>query len=305
MSVTTSGDEAKFGPPTLIQQSNIKPQTEFYQLPEHPLITIEASRSWEGMNPLHLWSYRELIYFLAWRDLKLRYKQTALGIVWVILQPVLGTIIFTIFLGRLVGVPSENVPYILFAYAGLMIWIFFSGAISATGSSLVGNAHLITKVYFPRFIIPIATILARFADLAVAFVIMAGLLIYFHRPISATILLAPVVILLVALLALGFGMWTSAINVKYRDVGLALPVLIQLWMFVSPVVYPLSFVPEKWRTIYSLNPLVGLIDTFRAVLFNRPINFSALMISITVTLLLLMYAAYAFRNREKTFADIV
>jgi lipopolysaccharide transport system permease protein len=274
-------------------------------IPQSPLVVIEQSNPWVAINFRELWFYRELLYFLVWRDLKVRYKQTILGIAWVVFQPLLMTVIFTIFLGILARVPSDNVPYPLFVYAGTMLWTFFSGAVSTTGNSLVGNAHLITKAYFPRVMIPIASIAARLVDVVVAFVILIGLMLYFHVAITPSILLSPLLILLLALLALGFGMWTSAVNVKYRDVGIALPVLIQLWMFVSPVVYPLSFVPARWRLVYALNPLVGIIDAFRAVLFGNNLNWPSLFISIGFTAVLLAYATYAFQSREKTFADII
>jgi lipopolysaccharide transport system permease protein len=197
------------------------------------------------------------------------------------------------------------VPYPIFAYAGLLLWTFFSGAISGSGNSLVGNAHLITKVYFPRLLVPLASILARMVDLLVALVMLIGLMIYFRVGITTGLIMAPVMIVLLALLALGLGMWTSALNVKYRDVGLALPVFIQLWMFVSPVVYPLTLVPERWRLLYSLNPLVGIIEGFRAALFGKSFNWQALGISAIVTLALLVYAGFVFKRREKTFADII
>lgn len=269
------------------------------------LIVIEPGNSWVGLELGDLWAHRELLYFLVWRDLKVRYKQTVLGVAWVVLQPLLMTLIFTIVLGKLIRVPSNDIPYPLFAYAGLMLWTFFSGAVSSTGNSLVGNAHLITKVYFPRLIIPLATVTARLVDFVVSFVILFGFMLYYKVGITTHFLMVPVVILLLALLGLGFGLWTSAVNVKYRDVGLALPVLIQLWMFASPVVYPLSLVPPGWQLAYSLNPLVGLIEGFRAALFGSKFNWPALLISAGVTLVLLVYGTYAFQRREKTFADII
>jgi lipopolysaccharide transport system permease protein len=272
---------------------------------QSPMVVIEPSKPWIAINVRDLWLSRELLYFLVWRDLKVRYKQTVLGIAWVVFQPVFMTIIFTVFLGSWVRVPSDGVPYALFAYAGLLPWTFFSGAVLSTSNSLVGNANLITKVYFPRLIIPIASVAARLVDLGVAFVILIGLMFYFRAPITSHLLMIPFLILLVALLALAFGLWTSAVNVKYRDVGIALPVLIQLWMFASPIVYPLSLVPPRWRLVYSLNPLVGVTEGFRAALFGLRLNRTALSISIVVTLVLLIYSTYAFRRREKTFADIV
>src|SRR5215213_7219742 len=270
-----------------------------------PWSTIERTNSWKIFDLRELWAYRELLVFLAWRDVRVRYKQAVLGMGWVVLQPLLMTLVFTVFLGVIVRVPSDNVPYPLFAYSGLLLWTFFSGAISGSGNSLIGNAHLITKVYFPRLLIPLASILARMVDLFVALVMLVGLMIYFRVGVSSGLLIAPLLIGLLALLALGLGMWTSALNVKYRDVGLALPVFVQLWMFVSPVVYPLTLVPEPWRFVYSLNPLVGIIEGFRAALFGKSFNWQALAISAIVTLALLVYAGFVFKRREKTFADII
>jgi lipopolysaccharide transport system permease protein len=272
---------------------------------ELPWSTIERTTSWKIFDLSELWAYRELLFFLTWRDIRVRYKQAVLGMGWVVLQPLLMTLVFTVFLGVIVRVPSDNVPYPIFAYSGLLLWTFFSGAISGSGNSLVGNAHLITKVYFPRLLVPLASILARMVDLLVALVMLIGLMIYFRVGVSTGLLMAPVMIILLALLALGLGMWTSALNVKYRDVGLALPVFIQLWMFVSPVVYPLTLVPERWRLMYSLNPLVGIIEGFRAALFGKSFNWQALGISAIVSLALLVYAGFVFKRREKTFADII
>jgi lipopolysaccharide transport system permease protein len=215
------------------------------------------------------------------------------------------TIIFTAVLGRLLRVPSDNVPYPLFAYSGLMLWTFFSGAVSVTGNSLLGNAQLITKVHFPRLIIPLASITARFVDVGVAYLLLLGMMAFYRVGITPGFLLTPLVLAMLALLALGFGMWTSALNVRYRDIGLALPVLIQLWMFVSPILYPLSHVPERWQLAYSLNPLVGIIEAFRAALFGSPMNWPAFAVSAVVTPALLVYAAYAFQRRERTFADVI
>jgi lipopolysaccharide transport system permease protein len=270
-----------------------------------PWSTIEPSHSWKIVDLQELWAYRELLFFLTWRDLRVRYKQAVLGMGWVVLQPLMMTLVFTVFLGVIVRVPSDNVPYPLFAYSGLLLWTFFSGAISGSGNSLVGNAHLITKVYFPRLLVPLASILARMVDLLVALVMLVGLMIYFRVGVSSGLLMVPVVIFLLALLALGLGMWTSALNVKYRDISLALPVFIQLWMFVSPVVYPLTLVPERWRLVYSLNPLVGIIEGFRAALFGKSFNWPALGISAIVILVLLVYAGFVFKRHEKTFADII
>ena len=270
-----------------------------------PTIVIEPTTKWASLQLREIWEHRELLYFLVWRDLKVRYKQTALGVVWVLLQPLLMTLIFTVVLGRIIRMPTQKVPYALFAYTGLTLWIFFSSAVSITGNCLVQNANLITKVYFPRLIVPMASIIARIVDLAIALLILGALMFYYRVSFSSQIVMVPVLVLLLSLLALAFGLWTSAVNVKYRDVGLALPVLIQLWMFLSPVVYPASQVPEKFRFMFSLNPLVGLLDGFRAALFGTPFEWYPILVSTIITFVLLPYAAYAFVSREKTFADII
>jgi lipopolysaccharide transport system permease protein len=252
-----------------------------------------------------MWSYRELLYFLIWRDVKVRYKQTGLGVAWAIIQPLFTMIIFTLFFGRLAGVPSDNVPYPLFAYAGLLPWTFFSNAISNSGNSLVGSANLITKVYFPRMIIPGAAVAAGLVDFAIALIILILLMFYYGVILSWSILMFPVLVTLTTLLAVGVGMWLSALNVKYRDVRFALPFLVQLWMFVSPVIYPTSFLPVKFRWLLSLNPLTGIIEGYRSSLFGRRFDWTALAMSAAITLVLLVYASYSFRRMEKSFADIV
>ena len=283
----------------------VDPHSRRGSLPDQPLVTIEAHSSWQIFSLKELWAYRELLYFLVWRDLKVRYKQTALGVAWVAFQPILMTIIFSVVLGRLAQVPSDNVPYLLFAYAGLVFWTFFSSAILTASNSLIGNANLVTKVYFPRVLIPIATVVARLLDLAVALVILTVLMFYFQIALTPRLVLVPFFILLLALLALAVGMWTAAVNVKYRDVGFTVPVLVQLWMFVSPVLYPLSLIPPRWRLLYSLDPLVGVIEGFRAALFGSDFYWPAILISAIMTPLFLLYAAYEFQTREKTFADII
>jgi homopolymeric O-antigen transport system permease protein len=270
-----------------------------------PLVRIRPAASWVPLNFKQVWSYRELLYFLMWRDVKVRYKQTVLGAAWAIIQPLFTMLIFTLFFGRLAGVPSDNVPYPVFVYAGLLIWTFFSNALTNSGNSLVGNQNLLTKVYFPRIIIPGATVGAGLVDLAISFLVLIGLMIYYDVGLTWGILLVPVIIIFTTILALGVGMWTSALNVKYRDIRFALPFAIQLWMFLSPIIYPSTFVPVKWRWLLTLNPLTGLIDGFRAALFAQRINWSTLAISIAITLAILVYAAYVFRRMERSFADIV
>lgn len=274
-------------------------------LPDEPVVTIEPNEGWSPVELSDLWAFRELLYFLTWRDVKVRYKQTELGVVWAIIQPLLTMLIFTIFFGRLAGVPSDNVPYPLFAYAGLLPWTFFANAISNSGNSLIGNANLITKVYFPRMIIPGAAVAAGLVDFAIGFVILILLMIYYGVAVTWSLLMFPVVVLLTALLALGVGMWLSALNVKYRDVRFVLPFLVQLWMFVSPVIYPASFLPPRVRWILSLNPMTGIIEGYRSSLFDLPFNWIALAMATATTLALLIYSAFAFRRMEKSFADIV
>ena len=274
-------------------------------LPDEPLVVIEPNKGWSALDLRDLWAFRELLYFLTWRDVKVRYKQTELGVAWAIIQPLFTMLIFTLFFGRLAGVPSDNVPYPIFAFTGLLAWTFFSNAITNSGNSLVGSAHLITKVYFPRMIIPGAAVAAGLVDFAIAFVILVLLMFYYGVGITLNILMFPVMVLLTTLLALGTGMWLSALNVKYRDVRFALPFMVQLWMYLSPVIYPTSFLPVKLRSLLLLNPMTGIIEGFRSALLGRPFNWIAIAISTVITLVLLIYASYSFRRMEKSFADIV
>jgi homopolymeric O-antigen transport system permease protein len=286
-------------------QEALRPQT-LESLPDEPLITIQPSGSWSKLNLGDLWTYRELLYFLTWRDLKVRYKQTILGVTWVIIPPLLITFIFTIFLGMLARVPSDpGVPYVLFVYVGILPWTFFTGAVTVSGGSLVSNANLITKVYFPRLIAPLSAIGGRLIDLGIALAILSGMMLYFRVGVTWKLLMLPGLVLLLTLLALGCGMLIAALNVRYRDVGLALPVIIQAWMYVSPILYPSRLVPDKWRWLYDLNPLVGIIDNFRASLFGGAFNWYALAVSVAFSLILLVYSAYVFRRAEKSFADVI
>ena len=271
------------------------------------MVTIEPSKSWVALNLRDLWAYRELLYFLTWRDVKVRYKQTLLGVAWAIIQPLLTMLISTLIFGRLggIGAHTGGVPYPIFAYAGLLPWTFFSNAITASGNSLVGSANLITKVYFPRMIIPGAAVAAGLVDFLIAFVLLIGLMLYYKVTLTWNLLLFPGLVFLTTLLAIGVGMWLSALNVKYRDIRFALPFIVQLWMFVSPVFYPASLLPEKWRLAFQLNPLTGIIEGYRSSIFGRPINWTSLGISTFITLILLVYASYSFRRMEKSFADIV
>jgi lipopolysaccharide transport system permease protein len=275
------------------------------ELPENPVVRIRPSGRWATLNLHALWEYRELFYFLIWRDIKVRYKQTLLGVAWVIFQPLLSMVIFAFVFGRVVGVPSDGIPYPLFAYAGLLPWTFFSAAVTRSGNSLVGSANLITKVYFPRLIIPSAAVAAGLVDFGVAFVLLAILMTYYSVSVGVGLLMLPVLVLLTALLALGIGLWTSALNVKYRDVGYVLPFLITLGMFASPIIYPSSIVPKKWLWLFELNPLTGIIEGYRSALFGTQFNWRSLWVSGAITIGLLFFAAYSFRSMEKDFADVV
>lgn len=273
--------------------------------PEHPLVRIRPSRKWVGLNLRDLWAHRDLFYFLIWRDVKVRYKQTLLGATWIILQPVLTMIIFSLLFGRVMRVPSEGVPYPLFAFVGLLPWIFFSSSVTSSGNSLVGSANLITKVYFPRVILPGAAVGARLVDFAIGFFILLALLIYYGLAIRWGVLMLPALIVLTVLLALGAGMWLSAVNVRYRDVGALLPFVTQVGFFATPIVYPSSLLPESWQSVIRLNPLTGILEGYRAALLGREFDWRALGISTVITLGLLVYSAYSFRRMEKDFADIV
>src|SRR5262249_8186785 len=269
-----------------------------YCLPDRPLVSIRPSRKWSALNLRDLWSYRELVYFLTWRDVKVRYKQTLLGAAWAIIQPLFAMLIFTLFFGRLAGVPSDGIPYPLFAYAGLLPWMFFSNAVTNSGNSLIGSSNLITKVYFPRMIIPGAAVAAGLLDFGIAFLILVALMLYYGVPLSVGMLMLPVLVLITMLLALGVGMWMSALNVRYRDIRHALPFLIQLWMFATPIVYPSSIVPPEWRWALAINPLAGIIEAYRTILFGRHVDSQMLLVSIIVTLAVLLASAYTFRRME-------
>ena len=278
---------------------------ETFHLPPEPLVVIQPNNKWRLLSFKDIWAYRELLFFLTWRDVKVRYKQTALGAAWAILQPLFMMIIFTIFFGRLAGVGSAGIPYPLFALAGLVPWTFFANAITASGNSLVGSANLITKVYFPRLIVPAAAMLAGLVDFILAFVLLCLMMIYYRVALTAQVLFLPVLVLLTALFGLGVGTWMSALNVKYRDVRFALPFVIQLWLFVSSVILPSSSVPQKWRWILMLNPMSGIIEGYRSALFGLPFDWPALGMASVLTVLVLLYAIYSFGRVERSFADII
>ncbi|MGZ8843015.1 MAG: ABC transporter permease [Pyrinomonadaceae bacterium] len=270
------------------------------------VVTIEPSKKWVALRLGDLWQYRELLYFLTWRDVKVRYKQTVLGATWAILQPLMTMLIFTLLFGQLAGIKSDGVPYPIFAFGGLLIWVFFSNSVTNSGNSLVGSSNLITKIYFPRMIIPAAAVGAGLVDLALAFVIQIGLMAYYKVHLTWAITMIPLLVILAALLALGVGMWLSALNVKYRDIRYAIPFLMQLWMFGSPIIYPVSMLPAKWQWVLMLNPLTGIIQNFRIALFgNQPFQWKSLGLSALITIFVLVYSAFSFRRMEKDFADVI
>lgn len=280
-------------------------QAHPHDLAEFPILTIEAGRSWAPLDLRELWLRRDLLYFLTWRDVKVRYKQTLIGAAWAILQPLLSMIVFTLFFGKLAKVPSDGIPYPIFAYAGLLPWTFFSNAVTNSGNSLVGSSSLITKVYFPRMIIPGAAVAAGLVDFVIASLILFVMMAYYGIVPSLGVAMLLPLVLLTTILALAVGMWMSALNVNYRDVRHALPFLIQLWMFATPIIYPASLVPSSWRWLLWLNPLAGVIEGYRAALFNLAFGWTALAASALFSLAAVVYSAYAFRRMEREFADVI
>jgi lipopolysaccharide transport system permease protein len=273
--------------------------------PVQPLVIVEPSNSLTALNLRELWTYRELLYFLTWRDVKVRYKQTALGAAWAILQPVFMMIVFSLFFGRLAGVESKGIPYALFALAGLVPWTFFANAVTNSGNSLVGSANLITKVYFPRVLVPAAAVAAGLVDFIVAFLTLVVAMLYYKVGLTLNLLMLPVLVVLTTLFALAVGMWMSALNVKYRDVRFALPFVIQIWLFVSSVIVPSTALPHEWRWLLFLNPMSAIVESFRAALFGQPFPWRALGIATVITAVAFVYSAYSFKRVEKTFADII
>ena len=271
-----------------------------------PITIIEPKKGWIPIDLKEIWNYRELLYFLTKRDIKVRYKQTVLGGLWAIIQPVFTMIVFTIFFGRLAKMPSDGIPYPIFVYAGLLPWTYFANAVSASGNSLVGSANLITKVYFPRLIIPASASLAGLLDFFIAMLVMGAMMIYYNFIPNIGILLFPFLVSLTFLCAVGVGLWLSALNVQYRDIRYVIPFLIQLWMFVSPVIYPVSMVPQRFQWLLALNPMGGVIEAYRASLLGHmPINWSLLGLSTVIIIILFLSGLYYFRRMEKTFADVI
>ena len=270
-----------------------------------PRVLVKSEDAGVQLNLGDLWAYRELLYFLTWRDVKVRYKQTLMGVAWVVIQPLATMLIFTFVFNRIAHLDSGAIPYPLFAYSGLLLWAFFAGAVSAGTNSLISNTSLVTKVYFPRAFIPAAAVGAGLVDFGVGAVLMAGLAIYYGVHVTWGLLLLPVFVALGAMLALAVGMLASALTVKYRDLRHALPFLLQFWMFASPVIYPSSAVPERWRWLLTLNPLAGVLEGFRASLTGIGFDWTLAAVPFFVAPMLLALAFYVFRRLEDTFADVI
>ena len=267
---------------------------------------IKPSRGWVPLKLRDLWEYRELLYFLTWRDIKVRYKQTVLGAAWAIIQPVFTMVVFSLFFGRLAKIPSDGIPYPIFAYAALVPWTFFANGLSQSSNSLVGSAELITKVYFPRLIIPVSSILSGLIDFAIAFAVFILMALYYSIYPTMSILLLPFFLLLGFTTALGVGLWLSALNVRFRDVRYIIPFLTQFWLFATPIAYPSSLLSEPWKTIYGINPMVGVVEGFRwALLGTETAPGAMIFVSSLVALCLLVSGVFYFKRVEKYFTDVI
>jgi lipopolysaccharide transport system permease protein len=273
---------------------------------EIPLVRIEPSRGWVSLRLHELWEFRELLYFLAWRDIKVRYKQTLLGAAWAILQPFFTMVIFSIFFGRLAQIPSDGMPYPIFSYAALVPWTFFANGLTQSSNSLVTGAQLIKKVYFPRLIVPVAAVLSGVVDFILAFIVLLGMMLYYGLMPTAHVVWLPAFLILALITSLGVGLWLSSLNVQYRDVRHAVPFITQFWLFATPIAYPSTLLSEPWRTLYGLNPMVGVVEGFRwALLGTATQPGTMVLVSCLMALAILIAGAFYFRRMEKTFADVV
>lgn len=286
-------------------ETTAKLRVKSYNVPLTPLMTIRPSKPWSPLNLRNLWAYRELLSFLIWRDIKVRYKQTTLGALWAIIQPLSMMFVFTIFFSKLIRIPTDGIPSGLFYFAGLSLWTFFSNAVMNGANSLLGNTNLITKVYFPKLIIPSAAVLAAVVDFAIASVLLMALLLYYGYGRTWEVLLLLPISLLTTILALGMGILFSALNARYRDVRYVLPFLLQIWMFITPIIYPASVVPKEWRWLLALNPLTGIVEAYRGALFDQRIHWQGLAYATLFTFMVLSFAAYIFRRMEKSFAEVI
>lgn len=275
-------------------------------LSEKPTVRIRPSTGWASLELTELWEYRELLYFLIWRDIKVRYRQTVLGAAWAIIQPFFTMVIFSIFFGMLAQMPSEGVPYPIFAYSALVPWVYFANAVTQSSNSLVFNQGVITKVYFPRVIVPMAAVMAGLVDFTVAFIVLIAMMLFYGIVPTAAICVVPFLILLVSATALGVGLWLSALHVQYRDVRYVTPFLVQAWLFATPIAYPSSLVPGSWHILYGLNPMVGVVEGFRWALLGRGQAPGLILVVSGLTIAgLFISGLYYFRRMEDSFADIV
>ncbi|MGO9662534.1 MAG: ABC transporter permease [Polyangia bacterium] len=271
-----------------------------------PTIVIKASRGWVALKVRELWDYRELLFFLAWRDVKVRYKQTFFGVAWAIMQPFMTMVVFSLVFGRLAHLPSDGVPYPVFAFAALLPWQLFANSLNASSQSLVASQSLIKKVYFPRLVIPVASVLEGVVDFCVAFAILVAMMAFYGIAPTWKVVFLPLLLLLALATSLAVGLWLSALNVKYRDVRYTLPFLTQLWLFSTPIAYSSSLVPERWRALYGLNPMAGVVEGFRWALLGREAPLGrAFFVSIGVVAVVMLTGLAYFRRMERTFADVV
>lgn len=270
-----------------------------------PTTVIQPSRGLLSLKLGELWSYRELLYFLTWRDVKVRYKQAVLGFLWAFIQPFLKMVVFSVVFGGLAKMDSEGFPYPIFLYAGLLPWQFFADAVNRSGQSIVAGANLITKVYFPRLIMPVASVGACLVDFAISFGILIGMMFYYQMSPDVSILMVLPLVIVTILSALGIGIFVSALNTAYRDFRYALPFLVQIWMFLTPVIYPVTIIPENWRWLISLNPMAGIVDAYRSAILGKPFEWGNLAISLGVAAIMFVIGLAVFRKIERYFADIV
>ena len=291
----------------LIEEKRLARVTPHDSKPDLPVLRIVPAKGWVSLGLSEVWQYRELLYFLVWRDIKVRYKQTALGAAWAIIQPVFTMFVFSLFFGRLARIPSDGIPYPLFTFAALVPWTFFANGLTQSADSLVGSANLLKKVYFPRLAIPIAAVLSSIVDFALAFLVLLGMMMgYYHVWPTAAVVWLPFLFLLTVVTALGVGLWLSALNVQFRDVRYVLPFLVQVWLFATPIAYPSSLLSEPWRTVYGLNPMVGVVEGFRwALLGSGTAPGPMIAVSSLAAGMILVGGAYYFRRMEKMFADLV
>lgn len=271
-----------------------------------PVVWIRPSRGWVSLNLRSLFEYRELLFFLIWRDIKVRYRQTVLGAAWAIIQPFFAMVVFSVFFGKLAGIPSDGIPYPVFSYAALVPWTFFANGLTQASQSLVGSANLIRKVYFPRLIIPSSAVLGGVVDFGLAFAVLLGMMAFYRIWPGLQVLWLPLLLLLALVTSLGVGLWLTAMNVQFRDVRYVVPFLVQAWMFATPIAYPSSLLDEPWRTLYGINPMAGVVEGFRwALLGAETAPGLIVVVSALVAVVLLVSGAFYFRRMEKTFADVV